>query len=570
MGDDQVSLKMRPYQDAAIKAVQECWAKGIKNVLGVGATGMGKTAVFCELINREMQKAPDARFLVLAHRKELIEQPMDRMWQYWPELAMRSGIVMAERDDFARQIVIATVQTLGARVRLERALSAGPFEYIIADECHHSTNIAYTSVFDACRELNPDVKLLGVTATPLRADGIGMKNVYETTAFKYGIKELVKQRWLVPPRWLAIQTGISLANVSQHDGDFTAKQLADVYETDNCFDLVVESHKKYVGERQCIAFVTDVDGAYRLAEKFNEAGITASAADGTTRKTDRSKILADFRANKIQVLCNVGIYTEGLDVPQVSCIHMVRPTKSDSLYTQCIGRSLRPVPGKEDALILDYAPTEARNIVMMGDVLGVEARKDVYVKEDAEEGEVIGGFTFDGDVHWMEGNPMEIVSRELDYLELSPFSWHHSGDHWLTLGLGKGSDKTERTLAISAPNVDGHTALYMVWKSEQDRWPTVEKLLIAPFEEVSEKAEEYIGQFGNAVLSEKNKAWRRQPASQAQTKFARGLGVWREGMTKGECAEAITHKLAVRTIERSAGRVAQPKSVERQQLVLPW
>ena len=220
----------------------------------------------------------------------------------------------------------------------------------LVHNCHHTVATSYRKVLEGLQAVYPSLRHVGVTATPMRADGEGLAQVYDREVAHYGIKEMVGGGWLVPPRWLAIQTGISLAQVAISKGDYVGKQLADVFETANCFELVVESHKKYADGRQCLAFVQSVDGAYRLAETFREAGVVAEAADGTTPKDERAGILRRFRSGKTQVLCNVALWTEGLDVPQVSCIHQVRPTKSDGLYLQMIGRGLRPVPGKDDCI----------------------------------------------------------------------------------------------------------------------------------------------------------------------------------------------------------------------------
>jgi ATP-dependent helicase IRC3 len=117
-----------------------------------------------------------------------------------------------------------------------------------------------------------------------------------------------------------------------------------------------------------------VAGAYALAEAFNAAGFSAMAADGTTDKQVRRQILADFRAGKFQVLVNCGLWTEGLDVPEIACIHLARPTKSDGLYIQMVGRGLRPVTNKTDCLILDYLPADARNVAMLGDISAARSR----------------------------------------------------------------------------------------------------------------------------------------------------------------------------------------------------
>jgi hypothetical protein len=387
-----------------------------------------------------------------------------------------------------------------------------------------------------------------VTATPIRADGDGLAGVFQKESAHYGIVEGIRAGYLAPVRWLAIQTAVSLAGVKSREGDFVQKQLANVFETENCFDLVVESHRQYAQDRQAVAFTVTVDGAYKLAEKFRLAGFAAEAADGTTNKRERSKILDDFQAARTQILCNVGLYTEGLDVPQASCIHQVRPTRSDALYTQMVGRALRIFPGKEDALILDYAPLEVRNIAMMGDVLGTPLRKDSYVSQKDDPGDVLGGFTFDGDYRWMEGNPAEIISRQLNYLDLSPFSWHRQ-DGWMSLGLGKASDEIERTLVISPPE-DGQLTLYLVAKRPGGQWRAY-RHLSGTFDEIVAWADNYTTIRGNAALAAKQRSWRRQPPSDAQIKFARRLkGAFKPGLNKGDLAQSITHALALKAVEQ--------------------
>ncbi len=543
-------IQLRDYQERAIRRVQWDWEHGALSVMGTAATGAGKTAIYLALLVRELEAHPERRALILAHRKELIEQPIDRLYQFWPSWYGRAGIVMAQRDEIGYTITVATVQTLAVEHRLERLLANGPIDYLITDECHHAPSDSYLRVYQALREANPHLKHLGVTATPIRADGQGLRAVYEKESFHEGIKEMVQAGWLVPPRWLAVQTGISLAGVSVHDGDYSAKSLASVYETQNCFDLVVASHQKYAGGRQCLAFVETVAGAHRLAATFRKAGVSAAAADGTTPKAERAKILADFRTGKTQVLCNVAIYTEGLDLPNVSCIHQVRPTKSDGLYVQIIGRALRPAPGKEDALILDYAPLEVRNICMLGDVLGIDVRKDVYLQDDATPGEVVGGFTYDGKVRWLRGDPMELISHQLNYLELSPYSWHRGEDGYMSLGLGEGEDGCERTVVISALGPDGTCTLWLVAQRRAEKHATAHQVMVAGWDEVSDAAEAIISRRLNATLIARDRRWRKEAPTDRQIEFGRRLRVYEDGMTKGQLAEAITHKLAVNVIRR--------------------
>ncbi len=543
-----MGIQLRPYQVECIEAVKRDW-QTYSDVLLTVATGGGKTAIFLALIVEMLSNAPKSRALIISHRQELVFQPIERLCQFWPEWGDRAGAVMAEHDECNLQIVSATVQTLASARRLQRLLAYGPIDYLVVDETHHSCAASYRTVLDTLRDINPDLRHLGVTATPMRADGHGLVEVYQHESAHYGIRELVRSGYLVPPRWLAIQTGISLKGVTTHDGDFTAKRLADVYETSNCFDLVVESHRRYADGRQCLAFTASVDGAYDLAETFRGAGITAAAADATTDRDERRRLLRDFSAGRVQVLCNMGLFTEGLDVPAVSCIHQVRPTKSDALYTQIIGRALRTSPGKQDALIMDYCPLEARNVVMMGDVLGVDARKDVYVSDDPQEGAVVGGFTFDGQTHWLSGNPMEIVSRQLDYLNVSPWSWYRAPDGWMSIGLGQADDKVERSLVMSPPGEE--MTLYLVARRDGERANRAYQVRTGSLADLSEWAEEYIARRGQASLAAKARNWRSEPASEKQIKFARRLGI-KDFPSKGAVAEQITHLMSVRAVGRIA------------------
>jgi len=551
-------IQRRDYQDQAVEAVRDAWEKGVSDVLVTAATGTGKTAIFLSLLDEVLIDNPGSRALIIAHRKELIDQPKARLSQYF-ECAWdaQTGIVMADSDEADRRITVATIQTLATPGRLERILSHGAIDYLILDECHHSTADSYVNVWQQLKNANPGLLHLGVTATPIRGDGDGLAKVYQAEVFHYGIREAIIGRSLVNVRWLAIQTRVSVKDVTTSGGDFVAKRLASVMEVDNVFDLVVESHRQYAADRQAIAFTVSVEGAERLAEKFNSNGISAVAVSANTNKHVRSQAIKDYDAGHIKVLCNVGIYTEGVDLPTASCIHQIRPTKSDSLYVQMMGRALRLWPGKEDALILDYCPKEKRNICMAGDVLGVTIRKDAIVKDSEEEGEVVGGFTFDGKFKYLEGNPADLIARQLDYLDLSPWSWYRAEDNSMSLDLGEGSDHTERVLFVAPAGAENELTLFGIGRKitklvNADGYETSEKspyvikiIASGTFADLQERAEMIANRRGNFGLAQKKRNWRKQPASDKQIKFARHIkGAFKAGASRGEMAQRITHCLA--------------------------
>lgn len=472
-----------------------------------------------------------------------------------PRIARVDRVEVLERDsEFRRDEVCPDGFVYNLEVEGLHTYTANG---IVVHNCHHSAASTYLQIYDALAVAQPGLRHLGVTATPKRADGVGLRSVYTAMAGSYDIRFGVQSQFLVPPRWLAIQTGISLAGIATRyaDGekDYSARQLANVYETANCFDLVVASHKQYAAERQAVAFTVTVEGARQLADAFRANGILAEAASAETDKATRRRILDDFRARRLQVLCNVGLYTEGLDVPEVACIHQVRPTQSDGLYLQMVGRALRLFPGKADALILDYAPLEAREVVMLGDVLGTAARKDVYIAEAKEPGMVQGGFTFDGEFRWLSGSPMELISRQLNYLDASPWRWHRAEDGWLTLGLGKGGDEIERILTMSRPDGDGRVTLFALGRRSGEHAWQHRELGHGELDAIQQQAETIAERHATQILSGKGRAWNDAPPTDGQLKFARRLRISKaEKCSRGELANRINHALAMQAL-RGAG-----------------
>lgn len=555
-------MKLRPYQLDAITAVRSAWASGTQDVLTVMATGAGKTQTFLSLLMQELDADPSARALVIAHRQELIEQPierigqMDRAWLMSDALDKpRVGMLMGKYNDCDRQLTVATVQTLASPRRLAALLRHGPITHLVIDECHHATAESYVTLWQALRDANPALLHLGVTATPQRADGDGLSKVYGHVAAKVTIADLVRQGYLVQPRWLAISTGISLAGVHTRSGDYVASELAQRFDTPSGRTIIVQSYLKYAAGRRSIAFTASVEGARELAAAFNAAGVSARSVDGTTPKDERAVIMADFRAGRFQILTNCQVATEGFDAPGTNCVLMCRPTRSDALYIQCMGRGLRPALGMaqpgDDCLILDFMPADSRNIVMAGDVLGLP--KDVtrtVLNENADEepGEVQAGFTFDGENFNTGGTPMEIISRELNYMEQSPYVWHRR-DGLLTLGLGQGRDGRDRILIIR------DNELYGCWKDDGQRTWQVMPIARPEGVAVGERAQEIADKHAMAALASKGRSWHSAAASEGQIKY---LGRLARGeikkpaimaLSRRDAADLITHYIAKTALE---------------------
>lgn len=535
-------IEWRPYQTEIIDNVFADWQTR-DNLLVVAATGAGKTNVLWGIADRFMTENPGARVMVLAHRKELIEQPLARLERFWPERAGQAGIVMGDTNDCHRRIVIATVQTVGHKNgrRLAEILNYGRIDLLITDECHHVSATTYQAVIATLKVANARLKHLGVTATPERGDKKSLAATYEHESSNVGVLRLIDEGFLCQPRVHGVKTSIDLSWVSVHGAggnrDYNNQQLVAAVETSDCFKLVVKTHKEKVGHRSTIAFVPSVAGAYKLAEMLQVEGVAAIAADGSTAKQDREAILRDFKSGRYTCLINVALWTEGLDLPQLECCHLVRPTKSDALYLQMVGRVLRTHPGKEVADIFDYQPVGDRNLEMRMEMLGLKKRKSGPLLARGAG----GAMTEKAAVH--AGDQIEYVM--LDYFSKRKEAWLDV-DGWRIVGLGKGADNIERSMAISP---DG-TELWAIWRREGERWNQAQRYLTGDFETVAQKADEFANKYGSRMAQAKA-PWRKGIPSERLAQFGQRLKVYQPHMNAGQLSDAINQKLVMQAIARS-------------------
>ncbi|MEO1369313.1 MAG: helicase-related protein [Acidobacteriota bacterium] len=239
---------------------------------------------------------------------------------------------------------------------------------VVVDEAHHATAKSYRRVLEHFE----DAKRLGVTATPDRLDGDRLGNVFETVAYTYEIADAIADRYLVPIRGRVVyDKALDLTRVRRTAGDFNAKDLSEVMSSEPALALVAKAVAEQSGDRPTIVFAVDVGQARELAKTINliKPG-TAEAIDGTASEGRRADVLRRFRAGAIQYVVNCALYTEGVDVPEASCVAIARPTMSRALYAQMVGRGTRLLgvtmeesvaAGKEDMLVLDFVGATGRH-----------------------------------------------------------------------------------------------------------------------------------------------------------------------------------------------------------------
>lgn len=588
----QKSLIAKEFQGEAVEDVFRVFGEGHKNALLVAATGAGKTIMGLMVVDRFLREKPDGRVLWLAHTVELVgKQPGEKIDDFFPALWGKTGTVMAAKNDVHAQIIFGSNPTLGNKdeKRIAELVEAGPIDLLVYDECHHAAADRNKAVIDYLRMACPDMLHLGMTATPIRSDEKDLGAIYDTEAYgkpnqRLTLARMVKLGELVPPRWLAVQTAISIQGVSKTrnalgEPTFNGAQLANVFEVDNCLDLVVETHLKYAAGRQAICFNVSVAGAALQADKFNKAGIKAAFIEANTPKEERRRVLSEYERGDLEVICNVGVLTEGYDAPRCSVIHNVAPTLSDSAYLQKIGRGLRKVawlPWKTDCIIFDYMPKEARDLTFLGKVLGAKVKLRVIEDPDKEPGEILDGFTYDGkNVNWMSGSAHDLVTRVLDYLDMSPLQWVGQRTSWLTLSIGEGEDGVDRTLAISPPDRDGWR-LYGIakfpdknaepkkGKDGKMRFPykTIVKMLLESedFKEITDRAEQSVAEHGSSILTRKKQVhWRKVPVSEGQLRSFSFLV--RDCRTCGDASDLIGRYMALSALSRAG--ILTKKEVEQ-------
>jgi superfamily II DNA or RNA helicase len=293
----------------------------------------------------------------------------------WSDL----GVVMAEQNRVHARCVVASVQTLARR----RRLAVMPkFDTVIIDECHRSAAKTYRRIIE--HVCGPETLLCGVTATPSRTDGVGLDQVYDEIVYQVGILDLIERGYLVPLRGqrITIEADFSKLKAQKNtDGisDYKADEVAEIMDKANWFVKASEGWEKYARDRRTIAFVPRVAMAYRLAEHLRSLGVRAVALDGSTPQSVQRRALADFERGEIQFLSSCDLLTEGVDLPSANCALFARPTKSQIVYSQAIGRITRlsPETGKTDGLVLDMVGAANQfDLVTLGSLFNLRELKD--------------------------------------------------------------------------------------------------------------------------------------------------------------------------------------------------
>lgn len=346
-----MTTTLRPYQEDAVTALLKAWESGTRRPAVVAATGAGKTVMFAHLIAAWQLANVGRRTVVVVHTNELVEQTLNKVRDNAPHLS--TGVVKAARDQITADVIVASVQTLRTKGRVERIADVG---LVVVDEAHHYAAKEWRSVLERLGCFAPGGPVVaGFTATMVRADTAKLSTVWDKVVADIPILDLIRAGYLCDVRAKAIEIeGLDLATVSrQKGGDLADGSLSEAMIDAEADKGIVKAYTEHGEGRQAGLFAPSVEFARVCMEAFDTAGIPAAMISGATPLEERERIYADYRAGRVRILCNCMVLTEGFDMPQMACGIIARPTTNPGLYTQIVGRILRTFPGKDDALILD-------------------------------------------------------------------------------------------------------------------------------------------------------------------------------------------------------------------------
>lgn len=343
-------MELRPYQKECVENIEKDFHE-FNRVIVVLATGLGKTVIANKLADKFIKLGK--KVLFLAHREELLDQAAEKMLKFYGN---SFTFIKAGRDfDDTKYFHIASVQSLCSSKRLEM-FSGDYYGLIIIDEVHHAVNDTYLEIINHFG----GAKIVGMTATPNRADGKKLAKIFDTTSYSYDMSMAIKDGWLSSVIMRTGNVNIDLSRVRTVAGDFVVNEL------DNAVTREFNKISKYIktkldSRKRVLIFTPRIASAEVLAEVLKRDGLSAEFVCGKSK--DRKEIIERFKSGKTSIVTNSLLLTEGFDCPEVDCIINLRPTQSKSLFTQMLGRGTRICGGKENLLFVDFLWKTDKEIV---------------------------------------------------------------------------------------------------------------------------------------------------------------------------------------------------------------
>lgn len=353
-----VELRPFPFQDRLLELVEVSRARGHHRNLLVSATGTGKTVMAALDYARLREQLDRSRLLFIAHRAEILDQSL-ATFRYALRDPSFAELWVGGARPTRFEHVFASIQSLSAS-GLE-TLPPDHFDVVIVDEFHHAAASSYEQVLD---HLEP-VQLLGLTATPERSDALPILGWFDDrVAAELRLWDAIDQQHLVPFLYFGIHDGLDLTDIPWRRGrGYEIEALSNRYTSSDAWArLVVKQVDEHVdaGSMRCLGFCVSIEHARFMARHFNHHGIPSVAIWGDSPRADREAALRNLAAGEVKVVFSVDLFNEGVDVPNVDTVLMLRPTDSPVLFLQQLGRGLRKAKDKSYCTVLDFVGTHRK------------------------------------------------------------------------------------------------------------------------------------------------------------------------------------------------------------------
>ena len=355
---------LRDYQKRAIDQLYEWFnSHPIGNPCLVLPTGSGKSHIVAALCKDAVKSWPGTKVLMMSHVAELIEQNAEKMLQHWPNAPLGIYTAGLGRRDLGEAITFGGIQSLRQKGDL-----IGHIDIAIIDECHlisHKDEGGYRSLLASLKEINPHLRVIGLTATPWRL-GHGLicdgDAIFSDLIEPVTIEELIFKGYLAPLRSKFTDHCLDVSAVAKRGGEFIPGQLAKAVDSDDDVNKIVsETLTRASHCRSILVFGTGVAHSDHLAQAFSDAGLSAACITGKTSKGERADLIRQFKAGELRVLTNAEVLTAGFDAPNTDCLVIARPTMSPVLYVQIAGRGMRLKEHTDHCLVLDFAGNVQRH-----------------------------------------------------------------------------------------------------------------------------------------------------------------------------------------------------------------
>ncbi len=551
-------LTLRPYQIEANESVCTAYDQGWRQQALSLATGTGKTVIFSALYDALKSRLP-GKLLVLAHTEELISQAITTMHAVNPSLRIDKEMAEFKANPSAADVVIASVASLGRKGTSRLAkYDMSQWDKVVCDEMHHSCADSYMRVFEAFGVLGDTKKLLlGFTATPTRADGKPLGEIYKKMTYVYSLRQAISDGFLVKIRGYRVVTKTDITNVHMTDGDLNRVELEEAIDSPERNQRVVDAWLERCEHRKTVVYSAGIQHAQNLSVAFCNSGVNAKAVWGVD--SERESKLVWHRNTAGSVLVNASLLVEGYDDPSISCIVLAAPTASSVKYAQMCGRLTRLFPGKTDGIVMDMVDLCGHHsLVTLPMLMGMPANLDLQGHGIVEAVELIEAMQEENpNVDFTKLKLLDNITQYIEQVNLFEVRFpkeveENSEFRWVRAIDGGFVMRVPNQKADCTGTKPGRVRIY---ENVLGEWEIDGRLKDELFhgvrksiEEAFACADQQIRQRAPASVCLVNRAaaWMTKPATAAQMKMLNRLykgKAWPEGFTQGQASVWIDKRI---------------------------